>query len=76
MVWELIPRILATLARRVPPKTQKLLDELKAWCDAPPFSAEKTKNLTTRVMIEEMGKVFPGLPIEVETKICSNWGEK
>jgi DNA polymerase I len=44
--------------------------------EAPEAIAEAVKILTAKVMVEEMGTVFPGLPIEVETKVCSNWGEK
>jgi len=49
-------------------------DELVLEC--PEAISEEIKNLTAKIMLEEMDKVFPGLPIEVEAKICGHWGEK
>ena len=49
-------------------------DELIVEC--PEADSTDVKALMVRVMIEEMTEVFPGLPVEVEAKICSHWGEK
>jgi DNA polymerase-1 len=51
-----------------------LHDELIVEC--PETAACEVKALTVLVMTEEMTKVFPGLPIVVEAKVCSHWGEK
>jgi DNA polymerase-1 len=65
------------LAKELPPSTRMIAtvhDELVL--EAPEAIAEEIKVLTTKVMVEEMSRLFPGLPIEVEAKICNNWGEK
>ena len=28
-----------------------------------------------RIMVEEMATLLPGVPVEVESRVCSNWGE-
>ena len=65
------------LARELPPSARMIAtvhDELVI--EAPEAIAEEITILTAKVMTEEMGALFPGLPIEVEAKIVSNWGEK
>jgi DNA polymerase I-like protein with 3'-5' exonuclease and polymerase domains len=39
-------------------------------------SAEQTSSVVRMAMEEAFNELFPGLPIEVEAKVCSNWGEK
>ena len=43
---------------------------------APEALAEQVKTLAVEVMKTAMGKLLPEVPVEVEAKICSNWGEK
>ena len=65
------------LAKELPVGTRMIAtvhDELVL--EAPEAIGEEIKNLTAKIMVEEMGKVLPGLPIEVEAKVCCNWGEK
>ena len=65
------------LASELPASAQLIAtvhDELIIEC--PEIAAGEVKTLTVLVMTEEMAKVFPGLPIVVEAKICSHWGEK
>jgi DNA polymerase I-like protein with 3'-5' exonuclease and polymerase domains len=38
--------------------------------------ADEVKCLVVSCMAEAMAKLFPGLPVEVEAKVCENWGEK
>ena len=44
--------------------------------ETPVASAELVKNLVTDTMISEMHAIFPEVPIEVEAKICADWGGK
>jgi len=65
------------LASELPASAQLIAtvhDELIIEC--PEIAADEVKALTVLVMTEEMAKVFPGLPIVVEAKICTHWGEK
>jgi DNA polymerase I-like protein with 3'-5' exonuclease and polymerase domains len=38
--------------------------------------AQSVKEWASTVMVEEMSLLVPGVPIEVESKICRNWSEK
>ena len=38
--------------------------------------AERVRELVVSTMIEAMGDILPEVPIEVEAKLCSHWGEK
>jgi DNA polymerase I-like protein with 3'-5' exonuclease and polymerase domains len=44
--------------------------------DCPEAMAPEVQKVMNKVMIEEMKKVFPGLPITVDSKICNRWSEK
>src|SRR6516165_11075687 len=64
------------LASELPPSAQLIAtvhDELIIECSE--TTACEVKALTEHAMTEEMAKVFPGLPIDVDAKVCSNWGE-
>ena len=43
---------------------------------APKAVAERVRELVVSTMIEAMGDLLPEVPIEVEAKLCSHWGEK
>jgi DNA polymerase I-like protein with 3'-5' exonuclease and polymerase domains len=43
---------------------------------APLEIAEDVRRIVETSMREEMGRLFTNVPIEVESKICTNWGEK
>jgi DNA polymerase I-like protein with 3'-5' exonuclease and polymerase domains len=38
--------------------------------------AEETEKLVIGCMVQKMSDLFPEVPIEVEAKICRNWGQK
>jgi DNA polymerase I len=44
--------------------------------EAAPEEAEEVMRWALEIMIEEMSSLLPGVPIEVEGKICVNWSEK
>jgi DNA polymerase I-like protein with 3'-5' exonuclease and polymerase domains len=43
--------------------------------EAAPQVAEEVMRWAQRVMVEEMLSLLPGVPIEVEGKVCQHWGE-
>lgn len=43
---------------------------------APTGRAEEVKVLAHQAMIDAFTRLFPSVPIEVEAKVVSNWGEK
>jgi DNA polymerase I-like protein with 3'-5' exonuclease and polymerase domains len=43
---------------------------------APCEIAEETLKVARQAMTEAFSELFPGVPIEVEGKVCQNWGEK
>jgi DNA polymerase-1 len=48
----------------------------EAILEAPLESAEETRAWAHRAMVEEMATLLPGVPVEVESRVCANWGEK
>jgi DNA polymerase I-like protein with 3'-5' exonuclease and polymerase domains len=44
--------------------------------EAPETMAQEVKALTIECMRVAMERMFPSLPIEIEAKVCRNWGEK
>jgi DNA polymerase I len=44
--------------------------------EAPETLGVTVKEWARKVMVEEMGAILPGVPIEVEGKVCQNWGQK
>jgi DNA polymerase-1 len=44
--------------------------------EVPAEQAEAVAPLVRERMAEPMEKLFPGVPIVVEVKICQQWGEK
>jgi len=49
-------------------------DEIIVECDE--AQAEPVRDLLVSVMRETMQTLFPQVPIEVEARVCTNWGEK
>jgi DNA polymerase-1 len=65
------------LARRLPQGAgivSTVHDELIV--ETPETLAEEVKSLVVACMLEAMKKLFPTLLVEVEAKVCVNWGEK
>jgi DNA polymerase-1 len=65
------------LARELPPEAKIVAtvhDELIV--DCPESIAQEVEKLMNTVMVEEMAKIFPDLPIKVDAKICNRWSEK
>jgi DNA polymerase I-like protein with 3'-5' exonuclease and polymerase domains len=48
----------------------------EAILDAPLTCAEEVRAWAHRVMVEEMAMLLPDVPVEVESRVCSNWGRK
>jgi DNA polymerase-1 len=44
--------------------------------ETPQALAEQVKTTVHDCMVQEMAKLFPQVPIEVEVKVAANWGEK
>ncbi|MFN0130835.1 MAG: DNA polymerase [Verrucomicrobiales bacterium] len=44
--------------------------------EAPDFEADAVCELTREIMIKAMADLYPEVPIEVEARVCSNWGDK
>jgi DNA polymerase I len=44
--------------------------------EAPRSIAQEVLNLTRDAMIEAFERLFPGMPVEVDGKVCNHWGEK
>ena len=45
--------------------------------EAPEAKAEQVKNLLSKLMVGVFDKLFKKqVPIEVDAKICENWGER
>jgi DNA polymerase-1 len=44
--------------------------------ESPVERAEEIKGLVTDCMVQAMQRLFPDVPIEVEAKVCPNWGAK
>jgi DNA polymerase-1 len=48
----------------------------EAILEAPTKVAEEVRQWAHRVMVEEMAEILPGMPVEVESRVCANWGQK
>jgi DNA polymerase-1 len=44
--------------------------------EAPEHEAEDVRRMVEAVMTEAMATLFPQVPVEVEAKVCTSWGEK
>lgn len=65
------------LAAQLPPQARMIAtvhDELVL--TAPQADAEAVRDLVVKVMRSSMEKLLPEVPVEVEAKICTRWGEK
>lgn len=65
------------LAKLLPPGAgivSTIHDELVV--EASEADAERVKDLVVTTMREAMEGLFPGVPIEVEARVCRSWGEK
>lgn len=70
-------RALVQLATAVPPGARILStvhDEIIV--EAAEQDAEETRRILETVMVEAMAALFPQVPVEVEAKVCTSWGEK
>ncbi len=72
-----IKQALIDLAARLPEGAKIIStvhDEIIVECDA--AQSESVRDLLASVMRETMQALFPQVPIEVEARVCTNWGEK
>ena len=72
-----LKQAMVELSRRLPAGAgivSTVHDELIV--ETPESLAEETKRLVEECMVQAMRELFPEVPIEVEIRICSNWGEK
>jgi DNA polymerase I-like protein with 3'-5' exonuclease and polymerase domains len=44
--------------------------------EAPESIADQVKEMVATTMREAVAAIFPQVPIEVEAKVCSSWGDK
>ena len=65
-----LTRVLTSQARLV----ATVHDELVF--DVPASDAQELRGIIRLAMIDAFTELFADLPIEVETKVCNNWGEK
>jgi DNA polymerase-1 len=72
-----LKKSLVRLYTELPPEVKLICcvhDE--AILEAPVASAGETRAWAHRVMVEEMAALLSGIPVEVESRVCTNWGEK
>jgi DNA polymerase I-like protein with 3'-5' exonuclease and polymerase domains len=72
-----LKRAMVELSKKLPIEARIIStvhDELIV--EAPEAEAEAVKQLVATTMTETMAGIFAEVPIEVEAKVCSNWGEK
>lgn len=70
-------RALVALARQLPPGVaiiSTVHDEIIV--EVPEVLADAVKEIVRCVMIEEMARLYPSVPIEVQVSVCQNWGDK
>jgi DNA polymerase I-like protein with 3'-5' exonuclease and polymerase domains len=44
--------------------------------EAPEEQAQEIKTMIEQIMVAEMEKLFPAVPIEVEAKVFDTWADK
>jgi DNA polymerase I len=68
---------MVTLASKLPKEARIIAtihDEIVAEC--PRSLGEEVLRLTQAAMTNAFERLFPGLPVQVDGKVCSHWGEK